>query len=125
MDNDEAGLEGNYKTIQNLWKHSVLRRTNIAVYVTAGEKKDPDECYKGLGAEETPDVKSYSVPEYLFRYFLRSEGRSLTELDVKTAFGSSCKRIGWRGRERGRGVCLWQAAKLCAWDRRRSGVFWG
>lgn len=86
MDNDEAGLEGNYKTIQNLWKHSVLRRTNIAVYVTAGEKKDPDECYKGLGAEETPDVKSYSVPEYLFRYFLRSEGRSLTELDVKTEY---------------------------------------
>lgn len=86
MDSDEAGLNGNFKTLRNLMRSSVLRKCYISIMVLDDGSKDPDEFYKDHSIADKDGIREYSVYEYLFRYFLKNDENSLTKLDVEGEF---------------------------------------
>lgn len=86
MDSDEAGLNGSFKTLRNLMRSSVLRKCHISIMVLNDGSKDPDEFYKDHSIADKDGVREYSAYEYLFRYFLKNDENSLTELDVEREF---------------------------------------
>lgn len=86
MDSDEAGINGNFKTLKNLIKSSVLRKCSISVMVLLNGVKDPDGYYAKHSITNTEGIKEYSIFEYLFRYYLYNEECSLTELDIEKEF---------------------------------------
>lgn len=85
MDSDDAGLQGCYRTIKNLWKHSILRHTEIVTDILVGAK-DPDEFYQEKEGIDKKEIVTYSTMEFLFRYYLRGENQSITEIDVAKAY---------------------------------------
>lgn len=86
MDSDEAGLNGNFKTVKNLMKSSILRKCTISVIVLTNGVKDPDQYYANRSITDTDGLNEYSIYEYLFRYLLRSDESSLTELNIEDEF---------------------------------------
>lgn len=86
MDSDEAGLNGSFKTLRNLMRSSVLRKCHISIMVLNDGSKDPDEFYKDHSIADKDGIREYSAYEYLFRYLLKNDENSLTELDVEREF---------------------------------------
>lgn len=85
MDSDAAGMKGACRTIRNLWKNSILRRTEIKVDILEGAK-DPDEFYQQAVTSGKGRIFTYSAMEFLFRYYLREGDEPLTEVEVAKAY---------------------------------------
>lgn len=82
MDRDQAGQNGNFRTLKNLWNREFFRKSKIDVQVPL-KGKDPDQCYQD---GNNSNSKRYDPFEYLILYYLLEKGQNQGDVDIRQNF---------------------------------------